>query len=132
MLMPDEEFDFEAMNAKFDKATLSTTLQEVGGGTGVGGAGVVGLDDGKNAHAPGHGTAELEHIEVKYDKATSFFDNLEPPSRERATPAERAYRRNADFETFGETHTVQNRGYGRFRGGRRGRDGVYRGGRQDV
>jgi protein LSM14 len=102
--IPKEDFDFEAMNERFDRSALVSAS----------------------------GSMPSEHdddqvpamVESKYDKAASFFDNLEPPSRERSSASER---RNADFETFGELnrHRTYNRGRGRSWGnaGVRGRGG---------
>lgn len=132
IVIPSEDFDFDAMNEKFQKASLTTPVDSSADdlGVGVAGAKVVGLD-GEGAGAS-QAPADLATIAVKYDKSSSFFDELESESRERATPQERAQRRNNDFETFGETHQPQygynrrGRGRGRGRGGRgRGRGGGY-------
>jgi Scd6-like Sm domain len=102
--IPKEDFDFEAMNERFDKSNLVSASGSI------------------PSESDADQTAAL--LEPKYDKAASFFDNLEPPSRERSSASER---RNADFETFGELnrHRTYNRGRGRSWGnaGGRGRGG---------
>lgn len=128
-VVPEEAFDFDAMNAKFDKVSLASAIGIVGNGADVRGGNMFCLDRSNTGgvrvaacQVADEGTAA---IEVKYNKTTSFFDELKAPERECATPAERAHRRNADFETFGETHSGQHQFY--YRG--RGRGGHGRGGR---
>lgn len=128
-VVPEEAFDFDAMNAKFDKASLASAIGIVDSGAIVRSGNSSGLDGGDTG---GVGVAACQGaeedtavIEVKYNKAASFFDELKAPEREYVTHAERTQRRNADFETFGETHSGQHQFY--YRG--RGRGGYGRGGR---
>lgn len=99
--IPKEDFDFEAMNEKFDKASLSTAATDSVG------------DVGENY--------TQDQFEPKYNKSESFFDMLEPAPRDRSTPSERNQRRLADFETFGEHYHHRGHGRRRGRGGRGGR-----------
>lgn len=99
LTLPAEDFDFDAMNEKFDKVALASDTD-------------LSQESQNNTAIP--------EVKVKYDKSTSFFDSLEQAPRDRSTASQR---RNADFETFGELNQQRNYGRRRGRGGRSGRGG---------
>lgn len=136
--MPTTDFDFEESNAKFNKQDL---VKEAIAGSPLGD---VSVDESPEPEVPA----------AKYNKSTSFFDNISSESKDRSEagsnkPGGREWRgeeQKKNVETFGQG-SVDNgyrggyRGRGRGRGYRgrgysngqssRGR-GSYRGGRGDA
>jgi protein LSM14 len=104
--VPAEDFDFEAMNEKFNKTKLAADAADYNASHGD----VLGSAPVTRENDTDDGSQAPQKIQPKYDKSTSFFDELEQPSRDRSTTAER---RIADFETFGESHQVRGLGGGR-------------------
>ncbi|KAJ3115764.1 hypothetical protein HK100_001254, partial [Physocladia obscura] len=107
--VPNADFDFESMNAKFNKSEVVTIRSD------------------ETADSP---DAELRLATVSddkfYDKQSSFFDNISCEARDRAEGERRIVRgpqeRKLNLETFGQTSVDNNRNNYRKVGGR-GRGG---------
>lgn len=138
--VPQEDFDFESANAKFNKQELVKEAIATGSPIGSPHEGVVAdpLASVANGHAS---TAEDVVIPAKpatekgYDKKSSFFDNISSDLRDRTEQqqsyeqidgrAMRREERSKNVETFGQG-SVDGGFRGRGRG--RGRGGFSRGG----
>lgn len=151
--VPTTDFDFESSNAKFNKQDL--VKQAIASGSPVGtpteenGAGENGLN-GADAYGASAATAGEDDVVIpaatvkKYNKSSSFFDDLSSELKDRQTAQDEGKRlggadfrfeeRKRNMETFGEASPFRGRGgmRGAGRGGRgggRGRGQGFRGGR---
>ncbi|KAJ3202985.1 hypothetical protein HDU82_006936 [Entophlyctis luteolus] len=111
--VPKTDFDFESMNAKFNKNAIVTNNALASDSR---------ISDDADAKTP-ETTDETEQF---YNKETSFFDNISCDAKDRADRDRRVFRgqeeRKMNMETFGQTSINNNRRGGR-RGGRGGRGG---------
>ncbi|KAJ3346670.1 hypothetical protein HDU83_002792 [Entophlyctis luteolus] len=111
--IPKTDFDFESMNAKFNKNAIVTNNALASDSR---------ISDDADAKTP-ETTDETEQF---YNKETSFFDNISCDAKDRADRDRRVFRgqeeRKMNMETFGQTSINNNRRGGR-RGGRGGRGG---------
>jgi len=98
--VPKEDFDFESMNQKFDKATL---------------------EDGEVDESK-------PQAEKKYDKNLSFFDSLSFEKEKAPSGRDRRQSDFETFGETNHNNYYRGRGRGRGRGGRGGYSS-YRGGR---
>jgi protein LSM14 len=126
------DYDFAASNAKFSELTQSMARVSVSGGDETADA---------SADAPVAAAAGLAPsfppVEKKYDKKSSFFDDISTACSERAhaAPSSRQNMRKIDSETFGAAAETYRRGANNNgpdgnngNGGGNYRGGGYRGG----
>ncbi|KAG8623877.1 hypothetical protein KVT40_008853 [Elsinoe batatas] len=143
--VPTSDFDFESSNAKFNKQDL--VKQAIATGSSVGTPDET--TDGADGANGINGAAKYDDGDVvipgantkKYDKGSSFFDNLSSELKDRQAAEQdgkrlggsefRTEERKRNMETFGESSAFRGRGGYRgrgFRGGNRGYGGRGRGG----
>jgi protein LSM14 len=150
MEVPQEDFDFETSNAKFNKQDLAKEAIASGSplGSPINGNKPDPIATASNGHAE---TEEVvippKPVEKGYDKKSSFFDNISSDLKDRTEQQQsggyvdgRAMRRDErtkNIDTFGQGSIDggyrgrgrgRGRGFGRggrgFRGGYRGRGGA--------
>lgn len=136
--VPKEDYDFESANAKFNKQDL--VKEAIASGSPISSPANGTTEDPMAAlNGSTNGTKEKDAAEVvippaesRYDKKTSFFDDISSDLKDRAkgdTVDGRAMRReerSRNMDTFGQG-SVDNRGGYRGRGRGRGFRGGYRG-----
>jgi protein LSM14 len=144
--VPKEDFDFESSNAKFNKEDLAKEANPASSPVGSPNGDTEDAIPATNGHV--NGDAEEDVVippsEKKYDKKSSFFDNISSDLKDRVEQAKeegssfdgramRSQERTKNMETFGQGsvdggyrggYRGRGRGYGRGRG-----EGNYRGGR---
>jgi protein LSM14 len=146
--VPKEDFDFESSNAKFNKEGLAKEANPASSPVGNPNGDNEDVIPATNGHVNGENEEDvvIPPSEKKYDKKSSFFDNISSDLKDRVEQAKedgssfdgramRSQERTKNLETFGQGsvdsgyrggYRGRGRGYGNYRG--RG-DGNYRGGR---
>lgn len=140
--VPKEDYDFESMNAKFNKQDLVKEAIASGSplASPTNGATPDPLASATNGHAESTDDVVIppKPSEKGYDKKSSFFDNISSDLRDRAEQQSefqdgrqmRREERSKNVETFGQGSVDvgfrgRGRGRGRGFGGRGGRGGYY-------
>ena len=134
--VPKEDFDFESSNAKFNKQEMAKEAVNIDSPAGEP-SDPIAASPPTNGHTEDDEYVVIPPAEKKYDKKSSFFDNISSDLKDRQEQvrgevgfdgrAMRAQERGKNMETFGQSN-IEGGGYrGGYRGRGRGFNGGYRG-----